>query len=346
MEIALKELARVVGGEVSGDDSIMISGVAGIKEARPGDVTFLANPRYEKFMDSTQASAVIAPPGTSGRGKPLVFSENPYLSFVKAVEFFVPNKNNYPRVVHPGAVISESAVIGGGVAVGACAVVEDRARIGDGTVILPGVYIGRDVEIGTGCLIYPNVTIREEVKIGDRVIIHGGAVIGSDGFGFAKDGDIYRKIPQIGNVVIEDDVEIGANATIDRATTGTTFVGRGTKIDNLVQIAHNVVIRENCILVAQVGIGGTTEIGKGATLAGQAGCVGHIKIGDGAVVAAQAGVMKSVPADTMVSGYPAREHNQAKKIYASFQKLPELLKRVAEISERLADLEERLKDDH
>ena len=200
-----------------------------------------------------------------------------------------------------------------------------------------------DAEIGKDCLVYPNVTIREDVKIGDRVIIHSGAVLGSDGFGFAKDGEVYRKIPQIGNVVIEDDVEIGANVTIDRATTGTTHVGKGTKIDNLVQIAHNVVIRENCILVAQVGIGGTTEIGKGATLAGQAGVIGHIKIGDGAVVAAQAGVTKSVPADTMVSGYPAREHNQAKRIYASFQKLPDLIKRVAELGERLAKIEERLK---
>ena len=343
MEIALRDLARVVGGEVSGDDSVMIGSVAGIKEARPGDITFLANPRYEKFMDSTQASAVIAPPGTSGRGKPLIISDNPYLSFVKAVEFFVPNKNHYPRVIHTHAVISDSASVGSGVAVGACAVVEDGARIGDGTVILAGAFVGRDAEIGADCLVYPNVTIREQVKIGDRVIIHGGAVIGSDGFGFAKDGDVYRKIPQIGNVVIEDDVEIGANVTIDRAASGTTYVGKGTKIDNLVQIAHNVVIRENCILVAQVGIGGTTEIGKGATLAGQAGVIGHIKIGDGAVVAAQAGVTKSVPADTMVSGYPAREHSQAKRIYASFQKLPDLLKRVADLGERLAKIEERLK---
>ncbi len=343
MQIALKDLARIVGGQVSGDDSVMIGGVAGIKEARPGDITFLANPRYEKFMESTQASAVIAPPGTSDRGKPLILSDNPYLSFVKAVEHFVPSKNSYPRVVHPSAVVSDSAGLGAGIAVGACAVIEDGARIGDGTVIMPGVFVGRDARIGKDCLVYPNVTIREDVKIGDRVIIHGGAVIGSDGFGFAKDGDVYRKIPQIGDVVVEDDVEIGANVTIDRAATGTTRVGKGTKIDNLVQIAHNVVIHENCILVAQVGIGGTTEIGKGATLAGQAGVAGHIKIGEGAVVAAQAGVTKSVPSNMMVSGYPAREHNQAKKIYASFQKLPDLIKRVAELGERLAKIEEGLK---
>jgi UDP-3-O-[3-hydroxymyristoyl] glucosamine N-acyltransferase len=176
------------------------------------------------------------------------------------------------------------------------------------------------------------------------VIVHSGAVIGSDGFGFAKDGEIYRKIPQIGDVVIEDDVEIGANVTIDRATTGTTFIGKGTKIDNLVQVAHNVVIRENCVLVAQVGIGGSTELGKGVSLAGQAGAVGHIKIGDGAIVAAQAGVTKSVPSKMMVSGYPAREHGQAKKIYASLQKLPELIKRIADLAERVTRLEERHKE--
>jgi UDP-3-O-[3-hydroxymyristoyl] glucosamine N-acyltransferase len=339
MEITLAELADIIGGKIAGDGSVLISGVAGIKEAREGDITFLANPRYDKFLETTQASAVIAAPGTDSQNRPLVLADNPYLSFVKAVEFFVPNKNNYPREIHPAAVIAPTATVGAAVAIGACAVIEDGAKIGDDTVILAGTYIGRDTEIGTGCLVYPNVTIREEVRIGDRVIIHSGAVIGSDGFGFAKDGDIYRKIPQIGNVVIEGDVEIGANVTIDRATTGTTFIGRGTKIDNLVQIAHNVVIRENCVLVAQVGIGGSTEIGRGASLAGQAGAAGHIKIGDGAVIAGQAGVTSDVPPGTMVSGYPAREHSQARKVYASLQKLPDLIKKVAELTERLAKLE-------
>jgi UDP-3-O-[3-hydroxymyristoyl] glucosamine N-acyltransferase len=343
MEVTLKELAGIVGGAVSGDGSVLINGVAGIKEAGSGDVTFLASPRYEKFLTSTRASAVIAPPGTANHGKPLVLSDNPYLSFVKAVEFFVPHKNSCPKGIHPSAVVAATAEISTDAGIGPCVVIEEGVKVGGGTFILGGTFVGRDTEIGEDCLIYPNVTIREEIRIGRRVIIHSGAILGSDGFGFAKDGEIYRKIPQIGNVVVEDDVEIGANTTIDRATTGTTFVGRGTKIDNLVQIAHNVVIGENCILVAQVGIGGTTEIGRGVTLAGQAGLVGHIKIGDGAVVAAQAGVTKSVPADTMVSGYPAREHAQAKKIYAGFPKLPDLIKRVADLSERLAALEERFR---
>jgi UDP-3-O-[3-hydroxymyristoyl] glucosamine N-acyltransferase len=341
MEITLKELADIVGGEVSGDGSVVIRGVAGIREAGEGDITFLANPRYGEFLETTEASAVIAPAGTISPRKPLVVSENPYLSFVKAVEFFVPNKNNYPRTVHPSAVIAPGVSIGVGVCIGACAVIEEGAKIGDGSVLLAGTYVGQDSEIGKECLVYQNVTIREEVKIGDRVIIHCGAVLGSDGFGFAKDGEIYRKIPQIGDVVVEDDVEIGANVTIDRATTGTTRVGKGTKIDNLVQIAHNVVIQENCILVAQVGIGGSTEVGKGATLAGQAGAVGHIQIGEGAVLAAQTGVTKSVPPNTTVSGYPAKEHGLAKKIYASLNKLPELVKKVAELAERVTKLEER-----
>ena len=181
MEVTLKELAGIIGGEIAGDGTVLISGVAGIKEAREGDITFLANPRYDKFLKTTEASAVIGPPGTKCPNKPLVVSENPYLSFVKAVEFFVPNKNNYPREIHPAAVIAPGAVIGDGVAVGACAVIEDGARIGDDTVILAGTYVGRDTVIGKSCLVYPSVTIREEVRIGDRVIIHSGAVIGGVG---------------------------------------------------------------------------------------------------------------------------------------------------------------------
>jgi UDP-3-O-[3-hydroxymyristoyl] glucosamine N-acyltransferase len=345
MEVSLKELAGIVGGRVAGDGSVLIRGVAGIREASPGHITFLASPIYSKFLESTRASAVIVAPDTETRNKSLLISDNPYLTFVRAVEFFVPDKNGYPKTIHPTAVVSDSASVGSGVGLGAFVVVDDRSIIGDGTVILAGTCVGRDVEIGEHCLIHPNVTVREGTRVGDRVIIHSGAVIGSDGFGFARDGDIHRKIPQIGNVVIEDDVEIGANVTVDRATTGTTLVGKGTKIDNLVQIAHNVRIGENCILVAQVGIGGSAEIGKNVRMAGQAGAAGHIKIGDGAVVAGQAGVTKSIPPNTMVSGYPARTHSQAKKIYASLQKLPDLLKRISELAERVRRLEDGKRDE-
>jgi UDP-3-O-[3-hydroxymyristoyl] glucosamine N-acyltransferase len=341
MEISLKELAKIVGGEVAGDDSVIIKSVAGIKEARAGDITFLADPRYEKFLRTTEASAVIVSPGTPDPGRPLVVSPNPYLSFVKAVKYFVPERDGYSPGVHPTAVIAGSAVLGRDVCVGANAVLEEDVCIGDRTVILAGTYVGARTRVGAGCLIYPNVSIREDTSIGDRVIVHCGAVIGSDGFGYARDGEVYLKIPQIGNVVLEDDVEVGANVTIDRAATGTTTVRRGTKIDNLAMIAHNVTIGENSIVVAQVGIGGSTEIGRGVNLAGQAGVAGHIKIGDGAVIAAQAGVTKSVKAGACVSGYPAREHNVARKIYASLQKLPELIRKVADLSERVKKLEEK-----
>jgi UDP-3-O-[3-hydroxymyristoyl] glucosamine N-acyltransferase len=344
MDVTLQELVGIIGGDLSGDGSVVIKGVAGIREAGPGSVTFLANPRYEAFLRTTRASAIIVPQGTSHPSKPLVFADNPYLTFIKAVEFFVPNRNVQVPGIHPTAVVAHTAKVSPGVHIGPNVVIEEGTTVGEGATVLAGTYVGRESEIGAGCLIYPNVTIREQVKLGSRVIIHSGAVIGSDGFGFVREGDVYRKVPQIGNVVIEDDVEVGANVTIDRATTGTTQVGKGTKIDNLVQIGHNVVIGDNCILVAQVGIGGSTQLGSGVTMAGQAGAVGHMKIGDGATVGAQGGVNKSIQAGMTVSGYPAREHTQANKIYASLLKLPELLKKVADLGERLKKIEERTKE--
>jgi UDP-3-O-[3-hydroxymyristoyl] glucosamine N-acyltransferase len=341
MEITLKELAEIVGGRLAGDGSVTIRSVAGIREAGSGDITFLADPRYEKFLETTSASAIIVPPGTPEQARPVIVSENPYLSFVKAVKYLVPGRNSYPAGAHPTAVVAADVKMGKQVSIGPHVVIEEGAAVGDGTAVLAGSYIGGRSEIGAQCLIYPGVMIREDTVIGDNVIIHCGAVIGSDGFGFARDGEIYRKIPQIGNVVIEDCVEVGANVTIDRATTGSTVVRKGTKIDNLVMIAHNVVVGENCILVAQVGIGGSTEIGSGVNLAGQAGVTGHIKVGDGAVVAGQAGVTKSVKPGECVSGYPAREHRLAKRIYASLGRVPELIKRVADLSERVKRLEEK-----
>jgi UDP-3-O-[3-hydroxymyristoyl] glucosamine N-acyltransferase len=339
MEISLEELAGLIGGKVVGDGSVMVSGVSGIREARQGEITFLADPRYASFLEDTRASAVIAAAVPPRDPRPMIIAENPYLSFIKAVEYFVPDRKDYPRQIHPTAVVADGVDLGKDVGVGPCAVIEEGSRIGDGSLILAGTYVGRDVRIGEDCLIYPNVSIREEVEIGDRVIIHCGVVIGSDGYGFVSDGEVHRKVPQLGNVVIGSDVEIGANTTIDRATSGTTLVGRGTKMDNMVMIGHNVVIGENCLIVAQVGIGGSARIGRNVTLGGQAGIVGHIKLGDGVVVGAQAGVIGDIPANTTVSGYPAREHGQARKIYACTQKLPDLLAKVAELSKRIARLE-------
>ncbi len=336
---SLKQLAGIVGGEVLGEPDIVIDGVAGIREAEKGQITFLANPKYESFLETTRASAVIA--NRDGRpGVPVIKVENPYLAFLKVVTLFSESAfERYPRGIHTTALIDESASIGKDVAIGAYAVVEDGVVIADRTTILPHVCICKDSRIGEDCLVYPHVTIRERCEIGDRVIVHSGAVIGSDGFGYAKDGDTHHKIPQIGIVRIEDDVEIGANSTIDRATTGVTLIKRGSKLDNLVQIAHNVVVGENSILAAQVGVSGSTELGKNVVLAGQAGLVGHISIGEGARVGAQGGVTKSIPPQTSVSGYPAREHGLARKIYAAMARLPHVMKEFRKLKERVDRLE-------
>jgi UDP-3-O-[3-hydroxymyristoyl] glucosamine N-acyltransferase (EC 2.3.1.-) len=259
------------------------------------------------------------------------------------ISLISPEDTKHPKGIHKTAIIAKSVKLGKGVAVGPFCVIEEGAQIGDRSVIYASCYIGYKTKIGKDCLIYPKISIRDKITIGDRVIIHGGTVIGSDGFGFATVKGLHHKIPQIGTVVIEDDVEIGANVTIDRARFDKTIIGRGTKIDNLVQIAHNVVVGENSIIVAQAGISGSTVIGNNVTLAGQAGLVGHITIGDGAIVAAQAGVTKSVPPNTMVSGYPAREHESARKVIACVQRLPELVETIRDLKKRIEELENKLK---
>jgi len=337
----LTELADIVGGEVFGEREVEIKGVAGIKTAGEGEITFLANPKYESYLSTTGASAVIASYECCDEyAGSVIVTENPYLAFLKVVRLFdIPHLKKYERGVNDSACISESAVIGKEAHIGPFAYVGDNVRIGDRVTVLPFTFIGDGVQIGDDCLVYPNVTIRERTIIGNRVIIHAGAVIGSDGFGYAKDGSIHEKIPQIGIVVLEDEVEIGANSTIDRATTGKTIIRAGSKIDNLVQIAHNVAIGNNSIVAAQSGISGSTELGRNVILAGQSGLVGHIHIGDNARVGAQGGVTKSIPPDTSVSGYPAREHSIARKIYACTARLPELLKEFRELKKKVERLE-------
>ncbi len=341
MRKTLKEIARFIEGEVVGDENVVITGVCGIKEAQSGDITFLANPKYFPLLETTHASAVITSRDIKDTSKPIIRTENPSLAFAKVVSLVEPQDLKHPKGVHPTAIIGKGVVLGRDVAVGPYAVIEDNASVGDNTIIYPGCYIGYRTKIGRDTLIYANVSIREHVLIGDRVIIHSGTVIGSDGFGFATLEGVHHKIPQIGTVLIEDDVEIGANVTIDRARFDKTVIGKGTKIDNLVQIAHNVIVGENSIIVAQAGISGSTVIGKGATLAGQAGLVGHITIGDGAVVAAQAGVTKSVPANTLVSGYPAKPHNIARRVNACVQNLPKLYETVTLLKKKIEELESR-----
>ncbi|MFH1094382.1 MAG: UDP-3-O-(3-hydroxymyristoyl)glucosamine N-acyltransferase [Candidatus Omnitrophota bacterium] len=344
MKKTLKEIAQLIDGSVVGDETVEIFGVCGIKEAKQGDITFIANPKYISLMNNTNASAIITTPDVKKAPKPLILAENPSLAFAKLLALISPDETVRFVGVHPTAVVGKNVSFGQNVSIQPYVVIEDNVEIGNNTNIGSGGFIGNHTKIGKDTVIYPHVSIREKVVIGDRVIIHSGTVIGSDGFGFATVKGLHHKIPQIGIVIIEDDVEIGSNVTIDRARFDKTLIKHGTKIDNLVQIAHNVVIGENSIIVAQAGISGSTIIGKNVTLAGQAGIIGHISIGDNAVVAAQAGVTKSVPANTCVSGYPAKPHKKAKRINACVQKLPDLYKLVNKLEEKIAALENALKE--
>lgn len=344
MRKTLTEIAKIVDGELAGDGSVVITGLCGIKEAKSGDLTFVANPKYFPLTEKTLASALLVPRDFTAVAKPIIRTDDPSIAFVKIAALFLEdNLLEHFMGIHSTAIIAPDARLGENVSIGPYAVIESKATVADNTIIYSGCYVGRKVTIGKDCLIYPNVSMRERIQIGDRVIIHSGAVIGSDGFGFVNVKGMHQKIPQIGTVVIEDDVEIGANVTIDRARFDKTIVGRGTKIDNLVHIAHNVTIGENCIIVAQAGISGSVAIEKNAVLAGQAGIAGHLTIGQGAIVAAQAGVTKSVPAFTMVSGYPAKPHDTAKKVNACVQRLPEYIKTINDLGKRLWDLENEVK---
>ncbi len=344
MRKTLQEIAEFIGGEVVGDGDIAITGVAGIEDAGEGELTFLANPKYVSFLGKTQASAIITSMDIEVAPRPIIRTENPSLAFVKAVSFVLPLDIKHPKGIHQSAVIGKNVSLGKDVAIGPYAVIEDDASIGDKAVIYSHCYVGRGASIGADTLVYPNVSIRERVAIGSRVIIHSGTVIGSDGFGFIPVEGKHHKIPQIGTVVIEDDVEIGSNVSIDRARFDKTVIGEGTKIDNLVHIAHNVTTGKNCLIVAQVGISGSTSLGNNVILAGQAGLVGHIKVGDNAVVMAQSGVNKSIPPDTVMWGYPAKPAQVSRRVNAAVQNLPRLFASVTELKKKVEALEAKLKD--
>ncbi|MCP4649348.1 MAG: UDP-3-O-(3-hydroxymyristoyl)glucosamine N-acyltransferase [PVC group bacterium] len=342
MNKTLKEIAQLIEGTIVGNESTVITGVCGIKEAKAGDITFVANPKYISLIKQTNASAIITTPDIKKASKPLILTDNPSIAFAKLLSLIAPNEVSHFKGIHPTAVVGENVKLGKDVAIHPHVVIEDGVVIGERTILGAGVFVGNHTTIGQDTMIHPHVSIRERVSIGSRVIVHNGTVIGSDGFGFATVKGMHHKIPQIGTVIIEDDVEIGANVTIDRARFDKTLIKHGTKIDNLVQIAHNVVIGENTIVVAQAGISGSTIVGKNVTIAGQSGIIGHITIGDNAVIAAQAGVTKSIPNDTCVSGYPAKQHKKAKRINACVQKLPDLYKLVTKLEDKIASLEAAL----
>lgn len=329
MKKTLVELAQMVGGELKGDPTHFIQGAAGLAEATPSDVSFLGNPKYAPGLKTTKAGAVFLrrsdDKDPDGGPKNKIFVEAPQWAFAQVLRVLEGETLRRPQGIDSQAKVHDQAILGRDVCIGPFCVVEAGARIGDRTVLLAQCYVGANAVLGQDCLLYPQAVVRENCELGDRVIVHSSTVIGSDGYGFFTDkGGLHHKIPQIGRVVVEEDVEIGSNVSVDRATTGATRIGAGTKIDNLVQIAHNVQIGKNCLIVAQVGISGSTVIGNRVVLAGQAGIVGHLTIGDGAVITAQTGVMNDVGPGEVLFGYPARPHREAMKLQALLSRLPEM----------------------
>jgi UDP-3-O-[3-hydroxymyristoyl] glucosamine N-acyltransferase len=341
--LKLRDIAERLQCRLEGDGEIEIHRVAGIEDAGPGDLTFFTNSKYARALRTTGASAVILSEKAEAAPCAMLRVSHPYLAFARAVELFA-DRNRPPAGIHRLADVAPTASIAPDAVIGPFVVVGDHARVGARTLVYPHVTIGPGAQIGEDCLIHARVSIRERAQIGNRVVLQDGAVIGADGFGFATKPDgSHHKIPQIGAVVIEDDVEIGANAAIDRPAVGETRIGAGSKIDNLVQVAHGVTIGRNVLLAAQVGIAGSTAIEDSVTLAGQVGVSGHITIGKGTIATAQTGIPNSVAPGSFISGYPAITNRDWLKSSAVFRKLPELRKAIADLDARLAEVEARLK---
>ncbi|MGH7369671.1 MAG: UDP-3-O-(3-hydroxymyristoyl)glucosamine N-acyltransferase [Candidatus Methylomirabilaceae bacterium] len=335
----LQELAEKLGCRLVGDGEIEVRGLASVEEAGEGDLTFVADPRYLGRLERSRAAAAILREGDPASSKPTLRTDDPYLTFVAALRLLYP-PDPPPPGVHPSSIVRPGARLADGVSVGPLSYIEEGVAIGQRSAIVAQVYVGKGSRIGADCLLYPQVVIREGVEIGDRVIIHSGAVIGSDGFGYLRDRRGTRvKIPQVGRVVIEDDVEIGANATIDRATLGATLLKRGVKIDNLVQIAHNVTVGEDTVIAAQTGISGSVRIGDRVMMGGQVGIADHIEIGDDVTVGAKGGITKDVPKGKILLGSPAKDHMEFKRSLATVSRLPRLLKAVEAMEARLRALE-------
>ncbi len=334
MKMTLGELAAVAAGELTGDPHKVISNAAPFDTAGPDDITFAAGANFLKKINRSKAGAVIVPRSFAADTGHLIRTDNPQLAFARVLErFFPPRKKAYD----PGVprYVGKNYTGGDGVSLGPFVAIGDNVTIGDRTILHPGVVVGDDVAIGSDVEIHPNVSVLDRTRIGDRVIIHAGTVIGSDGFGFAPDGSTYYKIPQTGFVQIDDDVEIGAGNTIDRAAFGKTWIQRGAKTDNLVHIAHNVTVGEDTVLVAQVGISGSVTIGRHVILAGQVGVAGHLEIGDNVVVGARGGVSKTLAAGQIVSGAPEMPHRDWLKVQRIIPRLPELKKKIEELEKRL-----------
>jgi UDP-3-O-[3-hydroxymyristoyl] glucosamine N-acyltransferase len=334
MPYTAAQVAQIIGGMVIGNGEIALNGFAPAGNARDGDLTFAENEMYFTRAEQSPASAILIDGEFQSR-KALIKVPNARIGFAKAMSLFFPEPQPLAGI-HASAIVAASAQIHPSAHIGPLCCVGEGARIEANVVLKAMNHVGDQVQIGESCVLYPNVTLYPRTVLGKRVRIHSGSVIGSDGFGYVLDDGMHRKVPQVGNVVVHDDVEIGANVTIDRGALGPTTIGRGTKIDNLVQVAHNVTIGENCLLVAQAGVAGSTRLGNYVTLAGQVGLAGHLKIGNYVVVAAQSGVMHDIPEGQKWFGYPAQPDRQMKRQLVATHQLPELLRRVAELEKRVS----------
>ena len=334
----LSEIAEATGLDYIGDGSIDITGVASLDDAAEGTIAFLADPARKGKLPASNASAFILPEGVSCEEKPYIVSSKPLLTFAEVVRLFHPKPQ--PNGLDSRAIIEEGVTLGGDLSIYPNIYIGKGAIIGDRATLYPGVYVGPGCKVGEDTILYANVVVNEGTTIGRRVIIHGGTVIGSDGYGFAWDGTCHRKIPQIGGVIIGDDVEIGANCTVDRATLGNTLIKRGTKIDNLVMVAHNCKIGEDTLVISQSGLAGSVELGNNVILAGQVAVAGHLKIGDGAVIGGKSGVTKDIEAGAKVTGYPPQPHRDWMRIQNAIQKLPQMRKELKELHDKIERLEE------
>ena len=343
MDKSVGEIAELVGGTVVGDAAVRITGLNGVKQASSGDLSFIGSAGYLPFLETTSASALLVTDDVTNAGHTLIQVDQPYVSFLRVLQQFAAEEGvRHPVGVHETAVIGEDVTLGRDLALDAHVRVADGCTLGDGVVVYANSYIGRSCDIGEQTVIYPNVTIREGVSVGARCLIHAGAVLGSDGFGFVPmDGRLF-KVPQVGTVVLGNDVEIGTNSAVDRATFGRTVIGNGTKIDNLVQIGHNVEIGEHTVVCGMSGVAGSATIGSGVTIAAQAGVGDHVEVGDGATIAGRSCVVTSVKPGQVVSGYPATDHKLDLRILASLRRLPDMAPRVRRLERRVQELEEQL----
>lgn len=339
MDLSVDEIARMVGGTVVGDGARRVHGLNGLRHAESGDLTFYSDTRYADLLARTRASAVLVPPDVTDGPSALIQVASPYAAFGQLLQRIESETLKHPSGIHPLSAIDPSARIGDGAAVGPHATVEAGANVGARTVLYPGVYIGRDAVVGDDCVMYPNAVVRERCILGDRCLIHPNVSIGGDGFGFAVVDGKRVKIPQVGNVVLGDDVEVGSNTSIDRATAGSTRIGTGTKIDSQVQIGHNTHIGEHCTICGCSAIAGSAEIGNYVTIGGYSCVNGHIEVGDNVMIGGRSAVTASLPAGSIVSDYPATDHTKVRRYLISKFRLPEALKRLRQLEKRVDELE-------